>query len=27
LEDDVVKTIRGTGYQLVVHGGQSTTRD
>jgi DNA-binding response OmpR family regulator len=27
LEDDLVKTIRGTGYQLVVHGGQPTTRD
>jgi DNA-binding response OmpR family regulator len=26
-EDDRVKTIRGTGYQLVVHSGQSTVRD
>lgn len=27
MEDDRVKTIRGTGYQLVVHSGLSATRD
>ncbi len=26
-EDDRVKTVRGTGYQLVVHSGHSTARD
>ena len=26
-EDDLVKTVRGTGYQLAVHGGHSTPKD
>jgi two-component system response regulator CpxR len=26
-EDDLVKTIRGTGYQLAVHSGHSTAKD